>query len=130
MIAAHPRLFSSGRTPLYPSDLPSGWFDLAHNTLEHIEKTLTNEEIDTVMVSQIKEKWGTLHMSITGPSEREVSVQDILDAAEEASRQVCLTCGRPGIWRDGLWTRTLCDEHEVAYQRYMTQAGSTTSNAL
>ncbi len=44
----HSRLFSSGRTPLYPSDLPS--FDLAHNMLAHVEKALTDAEIDTVTV--------------------------------------------------------------------------------
>lgn len=59
-------------------------------------------------VSQIKEKYGTLRLSLTSGTEE---MYAIADAAEEASAKTCEQCGKPGKLRGRLWVYTACKKH-------------------
>lgn len=72
------------------------------------------EEVPQVVLSQVKEKFGTLSFYYTGGDER---IFGMVMLAETISGQTCEWCGKPGERRNGGWIRTLCDAHEEAHQR-------------
>jgi len=63
-----------------------------------------------VVVSQIKEKFGTLRFYYTGGDE---FVDGLEHMADSMSAVMCEDCGCPGKSRSskGKWIRTLCDKH-------------------
>lgn len=76
-----------------------------------------------VVVSQIKEKFGTLRFYYTGGDEY---VDGLEHMADSMSAVMCEDCGCPGKSRSskGKWIRTLCDKH--AYEQgYIEDEDST-----
>jgi hypothetical protein len=71
------------------------------------------EEVEPVVVQQIKEKFGSLRFYYSGGDEY---VSGAVNFAESMSVDLCEECGAPGKRRDGGWIRTLCDQHENEYQ--------------
>ena len=74
------------------------------------------DEVKTVKIAQVKEKFGTLRFYVDGADE---FVHGAIWLAESLSGTICEECGKPGTQRSGGWVRTLCDEHEEAYQEQM-----------
>lgn len=72
------------------------------------------DEVPQVVLSQVKEKFGTLSFYYTGGDER---IFGMVCLAETISGQTCEWCGSPGKRRGGGWIKTLCDAHEEAQQR-------------
>jgi len=67
------------------------------------------EEIPQVVITQIKEKFGTLRFYYDGGDEQ---IDGMIQMAESMSAHLCEECGAPGHTRSGGWIRTLCDHHE------------------
>jgi hypothetical protein len=64
--------------------------------------------IDPVVVTQVKEKYGTLRFYHNGGDQ---FISGVVSMAEAMSAVTCETCGNPGKTHSGPWIRTLCDEH-------------------
>lgn len=65
-------------------------------------------------VFDIKEKYGTLRVSVYGgllSEELSESLFRLVDETELKSGLVCEECGKPGCTRDLSWIRTLCEDH-------------------
>lgn len=71
------------------------------------------EEVQQVVVNQIKEKFGGLRFYYSGGDEQ---VSGMVSMAESWAGVACEECGAIGKRRSGGWIRTLCDVHEAEYQ--------------
>lgn len=60
-----------------------------------------------IVITQIKEKFGTLRFYVAGCSDE---MWEKIEAAEKLSATTCEDCGKPGKLISGGWLRTLCDE--------------------
>ena len=60
---------------------------------------------DGVCVTDVKQKYGALRISVGGAT---MQYHDVLDALEAFSLTVCEQCGAPGKPRPGGWIYTLC----------------------
>jgi hypothetical protein len=70
------------------------------------------ELIEQVVVTQVKEKYGTLRFYYNGGDEY---IRGAVTMAELMSARTCETCGDSGKTRSGPWLRTLCDTHAKEY---------------
>jgi len=111
LIEKYPGLFSeltewrSGDmvTPIcFGIETGDGWYDL----LDELFGKMVELD-DTVVLSQVKEKFGELRV-YTGPTTD--AVFDLIDDYTEKSLRVCEVCGKEGKLRGHEWLRTLCDE--------------------
>jgi len=70
-------------------------------------------------VDQIKEKFGELRFYFTSGQTDTDALEEMIEAAEEASKHTCEMCGKPGVlMRSKHWYKTLCKEHalELGYK--------------
>ena len=74
------------------------------------------EEVDPVIVTQIKEKFGGLRFYYDGGDDK---IDGMVRMAEEWADHTCEQCGNPGKQRHGGWIKTLCDDHELERQAKM-----------
>lgn len=91
-----------------------GWWGMIETLCTDIQnyidwKKKTGAEIDQVVVSQIKEKFGGLRFYVDGGDQY---TDGMISFAESMSMQMCEVCGKPGKRRSGGWVRTLCEEHK------------------
>lgn len=63
---------------------------------------------------QIKEKFGQLRFYIGESNEK---IDELISAAEIASRKICEICGEPGELRYDGWILALCDTHAKELNR-------------
>jgi len=85
-----------------------GWFDILD---EMCEKLSDPKFRDSVVLAQVKEKFGTLRVyTEVVPEEIFDEVYEITDKAKIKSESTCEVCGKPGILRGQGWLRTLCGE--------------------
>jgi hypothetical protein len=116
LIRAHTRLFYPPRgyaegAQGYP-ECNEGWRDLLERACARIENALDNG--DTVEITEIKEKYGTLRIYWSGrlPSEAEAKVDEVVDLAKARSACTCEICGAEGrLYSRGGWLATACREH-------------------
>ena len=66
------------------------------------------EAVPQVIVSQVKEKFGTLRFYYYGGDEK---IDGMVRMAESMSGCTCEECGKPGRTNNNGWLRTLCEEH-------------------
>lgn len=66
------------------------------------------DEVEQVVVEQVKEKFGTLRFYYRGGDEY---ISGLVGMAEEMSAVTCETCGNAGRLRGKFWFYTACDEH-------------------
>lgn len=73
-----------------------------------------------VVITQIKEKYGTLRFYV---AECDAAMWNKIQKAEEASASICEKCGQPGRLRGKGWLKTLCGEHakELNYEYEPTE---------
>ena len=71
------------------------------------------DDVDQVVVEQIKEKFGGLRFYYQGGDEQ---IYGMVRMAESWAARSCEECGKPGEGRSGGWIRTLCDDHEAERQ--------------
>ena len=91
-----------------------GWKPIIVRLLERlslIEEELPSDERRTFAVVEIRQKFGTLNVYLSGGPTPAMS--GAIDAAREASMVTCEVCGAPGTLaeRHG-WTSVKCDVHE------------------
>lgn len=90
------------------SSVGAGWADLVNE--------LYDELPNGAIVSDVKEKFGTLRFYVSNCSEE---YQQFVDTIEELSRITCEACGEKGETRFDLsWYKTLCDncyDNEIGY---------------
>lgn len=67
--------------------------------------------VEQVVVTQIKEKFGTLRFYYHGGDDY---IRGLESMADSMSARICEDCGKPGKLRSGGWVRTLCEEHALA----------------
>jgi hypothetical protein len=72
------------------------------------------QEIQPVIVRQIKEKFGGLRFYYDGGDK---FIHGLTVMAESFSYITCEECGTPGTVRSGGWIKTLCDLHEQERQQ-------------
>lgn len=88
-----------------------GWYEIIDALCVSIQNYIDDnqhKDIDQVIASQVKEKFGTLRFYYTGG---DTLIDGMAWLAEEFSSRTCEECGRPGKTYDGGWVRTLCDHH-------------------
>jgi len=66
------------------------------------------DEIEQVVVDQVKEKFGTLRFYYHGGDD---IIDGMVSMAESMSAVTCEKCGKPGYQSIGGWIVTLCKEH-------------------
>lgn len=76
---------------------------------------LVTEVCPQVIMTQVKEKFGTLSFYYTGGDD---IIDGMVRLAESMSARVCEVCGAPGKSRNSGWIQTLCDEHAKAAGKY------------
>ena len=132
LVKAHPRLFH-GEYPRSASDLLRGWYGLVDELLQQIDGLLTDEQVKSIRIVQIKEKFGVLRVYLRNmsaqyedPDEELVAEKDtkkdddmvlimrqvhaLVELACHRSEQTCAACSAPGqLRRDRGWIVTLCD---------------------
>lgn len=90
-----------------------GWFriidKLCANIKHHVEwKAKQNKPIPPVVVTQVKEKFGTLRFYYDGGDDY---ISGLVSMAEAMSESTCEECGDVGSRRGSGWIKTLCDKH-------------------
>ena len=106
-------------------NLPSGWYllvdklcsDLSVLLDEEHKKTKENPEEPLFMLLQIKEKFGGLRVYYMFNTENDKlyhEVQKLIDAAEDASYNICEITGKPGQFcKSGNQYHTFCEEVRI-----------------
>ena len=88
---------------------PTQWtLDRVAEEIERAEYRAVPEAVSQVVVSQVKEKFGSLRFYYSGGDE---AIDGMVRIAEGMSGCTCEECGAVGKGRSGGWIRTLCDEH-------------------
>lgn len=82
------------------------------------EPRKVREPVPQVVLSQVKEKFGTLRFYYDGGNE---VIRGMVSMAESMSARTCEECGNPGRTRGGGWIRTLCDTHAEKAGYYTTE---------
>lgn len=136
LLEKYPKIFavSDGRKllpfPMFGIECSDGWYDIINQLcfqiqnyidwnnqqrLSLLEKNPNNikvqEEIPQVIVSQVKEKFGTLRFYYDGGDNR---IDGMVRMAEAMSSVICETCGNRGHRRGAGWIYTACDAHSRA----------------
>jgi len=99
----------------WPWSLPPGWRHLVTDLVRDLEAIAAQEGLDELEITDIKEKWGRLSVSLA-------ICTDALDAkvelAEQQAERTCATCGGPAApvdrWNARLLAKfatclTVCD---------------------
>lgn len=102
--------------PKFPAQIcpPKGWVDL----VVQLDRDIAEIAPDYT-IAQVKEKFAGLcfyinNYGIADPFDdsRIRRVEDLIAAAEAASKSMCQVCGKDAYLRnDAAWYATLCDEH-------------------
>lgn len=87
-----------------------GWLNADAFIAEALKKGIKELPplVPQVVVSQVKEKFGTLRFYYDGGDD---IIDGMVRMAEAMSAVTCEECGTPGKIRHGGWIRTLCDVH-------------------
>jgi hypothetical protein len=99
----------------FPVQCDDGWFDLLFRLCtklnDHI-KTFPENIRKEIVITQIKEKYGTLRFHL---SHYDPVVDKIIEDAEIESASICEVCGKAGRLRGKSWVYTACDAHTKSY---------------
>ena len=77
-------------------------------SIPEAEVELADELEKLPIITQIKEKFGTLRFYAHNCTEEQ---SNYINFAEAMSGRICEVCGCPGSKRHGNWIRVLCDKH-------------------
>lgn len=110
LYASYPNLFPPldrlGDSPFKQRgfEIGNGWYDLAKDLAESLSKLS-----DTIVVTQIKEKFGALRVYTHAPVDIQGAVYDLVSRAESKSVLTCSSCGNPCTRETtNFVTRTVC----------------------
>lgn len=93
----------------YLDDMPKGWkIAFGERLCEELREALIKDNyLNDYRISQVKEKYGSLHWYDNGASEE---VCKIIDKYEEISYHTCCICGAPATKISNGWICPYCDE--------------------
>ena len=96
----------------YGSSVGNGWHGLLSPILDEINRYNKVNQDNEIIIDQIKQKWGTLNMYVSGAPDY---IRGMIDIAEHESAHICETCGARGqtVNING-WYSTLCPRHAQA----------------
>lgn len=113
-----PALFPRGKQEGRPQDpfrlfgfeVLDGWYDLIYGLAASITAHAEQAGLQPgPQVAQVKEKFGTLRFYLYGADD---TIEDLVEAAERASENICEQCGQPGQLRMlNDWYLTRCEIH-------------------
>jgi hypothetical protein len=99
-----------------------GWHGLIADCAQEMQSVinksmddLPDEEAEHPRIVDIKEKYGSMRISLSGyltDDHRTEALYDILAKYEERSMRTCEVCGRPGSLTRKGWIRCVCKLHE------------------
>lgn len=92
-----------------------GWFDILLDLCTKLNayiQTLPDNIGKEIVISQIKEKYGTLRVYL---SHYDDVMDKMIEETEEKSAHVCELCGKEGRLRGKVWFYTACDAHTKPY---------------
>jgi hypothetical protein len=76
--------------------------------IEKLEAIVAHELKELAIISQVKEKFGTLRFYMDNATTEQYAYAEF---AEAMSRHTCEICGSPGEARNNGWVKVLCDKH-------------------
>lgn len=86
-------------------EVGAGW----HPLIAQLHTELLALDPDYQLSQQVKGKFGQLRVYLD--SNYTVEIDELIDAAENASLNICETCGQPGSPRNiGGWVETRCGQ--------------------
>ena len=86
---------------------------LCQNIQHHLDwKNRAEEVVPQVLVTQIKEKFGTLRFYYDGGDEY---VNGLVAMAESMSGVTCEVCGDMGESTSSDWIKVLCETHQIEH---------------
>lgn len=98
------------KTPmeLFGVECGKGWYPLIEPIFKYIDEYNSSRVVtEHITVTQVKEKWGFLHIYADGANDE---LDRMIDQAENLSKTICEECGNPGSIRNiNGWYWTLCD---------------------
>lgn len=101
-------------------DVPDGWRSVVETACRRLDAVVADEPGAELVALDMKEKYGTLRVTISGlglGADAEELVTLAIDLAEARSAHVCDTCGRRGrLSVRGGWYATRCGEHAEGYE--------------
>lgn len=114
-----PKIFAERNLPMQETamcwgfECGDGWFNiinqLCQNIQHHIDwKNKEKEVVAQVVVSQVKEKYGTLRFYYSGGDD---TIDGMVSMAESMSGVTCEECGNIGESNNGGWIKVLCETH-------------------
>ena len=114
-----PKIFAERNLPMQETamcwglECGDGWFNiinqLCQNIQHHIDwKNKEKEVVAQVVVSQLKEKYGTLRFYYSGGDD---TIDGMVSMAESMSGVTCEECGNIGESNNGGWIKVLCEPH-------------------
>lgn len=115
LVENYPRLFRGKDAPVtenlmaFGCECGDGWFNIIKTACDLISSR-TNADTADFLLTQIKEKYGTLRIYYAGGDEY---IAGIVDMAEAISAHTCEICGAPGKSNGGGWLTTRCETHNV-----------------
>jgi hypothetical protein len=102
----YPKIFPADWRGFECSD---GWFNIINIMCRNAQSYLNwKSEVPQVVVSQVKEKYGSLRFYYDGGDEY---IAGLISMAEAISEVTCEICGEPGQTRQVGWHKVLCDTH-------------------
>lgn len=96
---------------------------ITKQTLELVDRAMTRanpyrdvpDACHQVVVTQVKEKYGTLRFYYSGGDEY---ISGLVNMAESMSECTCEQCGAPGELNSGGWLSVKCDTHRSELDKY------------
>src|ERR1700722_2203808 len=119
LVAIYPPIFANTSNlsciNLFGFECGDGWFDILKELIERLKAILEDRanRIDTdedfpMVVSQVKEKYGTLRFYMSCSTD---PMDDAIRYAEDRSMYTCEECGKPGtLGQKNHWYMTRCEE--------------------
>ena len=120
LIEKYPHVFERKASSIEPFSMfgvecGEGWYNILNQLLACINSHLAWVNRDVAdfekvpfILTQVKEKFGTLRVYYDGGDQQ---IHGMVHMAEAMSAVTCETCGNPGKIRGKGWFYTACDEH-------------------
>lgn len=114
LCAKYPKLLRDRNAPMEETcmcwgfECGDGWFFLLDKLFETIQSYLDCNNKEQVILSQVKEKFGTLRVYCEGADD---IVYGMIWFAERLSANICEICGEKGKLNSLGWIKCRCDKH-------------------
>lgn len=101
---------------LIPIETEAGWWPIIGDMLKSIEEHVVARKGESLTVSMIREKYGTVRVAFKGQTDG--MILNMLDKAENLCYNTCEMCGKPGTHcfqhnSPFGWQKTLCAKHQL-----------------